>query len=410
VITRWHLVAVALGAATTGCEAIFGVDFDDAHPVAGAGGATGHGWTELTLVNGDDGVPHATTDFVRAIWCSALDVCVVATEGASFEPGNVYAATHREVTAIVVEGHRIASDTAFIGLSPTPDGVMARINRTEPLVMTSGDITSPEGWNALEMGDLGELEGALNTQLWFQMSAAGSQLAVTNVVLTSATAPGASAVWSPLWAPPTVPSNYFDLLLQDPTLCHDGPATTRGPAGWVSDDLQEAIYPVGAAVSDHDAGSCASVDGGQTFHFAALPSEIELSTPSGLRCLDAGRCWIFGDGSLTHPAYLYYSTGTLEVGLTWTRAQIPDGPEREIEDIAFAPDGEHGWAAGVEAPGRGLLLATEDGGRTWSDNLIGDVAAFEDARLLSVFALDESNIWVGGENGLLMSNGRAGRE
>ena len=128
-----------------------------------------------------------------------------------------------------------------------------------------------------------------------------------------------------------------------------------------------------------------------------------------MRCNDVEHCWTFGDGGATEPSYLYRSTSSLTVGMDWVRAQIPDGPARSFRDVAFAPDNLHGWLVGTEAPGRGLVLATEDGGATWSDNLVADHPAFEGAELRSVFALDDRHIWVGGEGGLLLSADHGGR-
>jgi photosystem II stability/assembly factor-like uncharacterized protein len=171
------------------------------------------------------------------------------------------------------------------------------------------------------------------------------------------------------------------------------------------------IFPVGNGFDDDEdrPGACVSLDGGNTFHYAELPSgEVAYGGPRGLRCNDAEHCWLFGDGSATEPSYVYRSSGSLSAGVSWIRAMIPDGPERKFRNIAFAPDHRHGWLVGSEAPDRGLLLKTEDGGATWSDNLVTANADFEGAELLSVFALDARNIWVGGASGLLLSNDRGG--
>jgi hypothetical protein len=428
VAPRIAIAGAMLGAiGTTGCDGVFGVDFDDARPQstggggssgagpggsAGSGGTAdvGHPWTKLELLNGDDGVPHATTDFVNAIWCGALDRCVVATEGDAFEAGNLYAATHEEVTEILFDGSSVVSDLAFIGLSPVGDGLVARVNRAEPLVLSTADYMSPAGWNAVDPGDLGQFEGTFNSQMWLQVSGGSSQLALSNVVMKASTPPGAGTVWTRTWQPPSVPNNFYVLKNADPMLCTVGPDIGRGPAGWVSDDLQVVAFPVGNGLYDDYPGACVSVDGAKTFRYAPLPAgEVTHGGPRGLRCNDAEHCWVFGDGSVNQPAYIYYSIGALGDGLTWKRASIAEGAERKLRDIAFAPDGLHGFAVGTEAPGNGLVIATDDGGETWSDNLVADIAAFEGAALLSVFALDPHNIWVGGERGLVMSNGRAGQ-
>jgi len=404
-----HRYAGFLALACTACEGLFGVDFGDAHRTDSTGvgtGGSGHGWTKLELLNGTDGVPHATTDFVTAIWCEALDHCVVATEGDAFEAGNLYAATHEQVTAILLDGSSIYEDVAFTGLAPSSLGLFARINRAEPFVIVDAEL----GVATIDPGNLGGFEGALNPQLWFQSTErAGSQLAFRSVVMSAPGPPGSGAVWSPIWMPPSIPIDFFDLLIADQMLCTVGPSVARGPAGWVSDDLQQAIFPVGTGFDDDYPGACVSIDGGMTFRYAPLPTDdVRYGGPHGARCNDPRHCWLIGDGSVNEPAYIYFLSGELTAGLTWTRAMIPDGPERTLNDIAFAPDGLHGWAVGSEAPGQGLLMKSDDGGKTWSDNLVADVPDFREFELLSVFALDDHNIWVGGDKGLLMSNGKAG--
>jgi hypothetical protein len=395
---------------------LFGVDFGDAHRgeggagggaggTGGTGGTPGHGWTKLELLNGSDGVPHSTTDFVTAVWCQALDHCVVATEGDDFEAGNLYSANHQQVTAILIDGSSVGSDVAFIGLAPSSLGLFARINRTDPLVIVDSELAVA----VIDPGNLGAWEGTFAPQLWFQSTQQGSQLALRDAILSSPSAPGSGAVWSPLWMPPTAPYNFFDLLIADQMLCTVGPTVARGPAGWASGDLQYAIFPVGTGFEDDYPGACVSIDGGATYRYAPLPSdEVRYGGPHGARCNDPEHCWLIGDGGVSQPAYIYFLSGSLSAGLTWTRAMIPDGPERMLNDIVFAPDGLHGWVVGSEAPNQGLLMKSDDGGKTWSDNLVADMVEFREVELLTVFALDEHNIWVGGDKGFLMSNGQGG--
>ncbi|HHH28995.1 MAG TPA: hypothetical protein ENK57_11715 [Polyangiaceae bacterium] len=400
-----------LAVATMGCDALFGVDFGAARPrgatfgSGGSGGAGGSaaGWSPIPLP--------VDTDDVTAIHCEALDRCVVATEGADFAPGRLYAATDREVTGIVLEGESIASGVRFMRLVMTPSGPVALIDRAEPLVMADDDFTSPSSWRTVDPGDLGSLEGALNPQLWFQFDANGSQLGLRGVVLAANGPPGPLTKWEATWSPPSIPSDYIDLVLSDETICGSAPSGGHGPVGFVSDDVQQIVFPVGNGFEDdpNRPGACLSLDAGGTFRYAELPdSEVAFGGPHGLRCNDVEHCWAFGDGGATEPSYVYRSTSSLTVGMDWMRAAIPDGPERELRDVAFAPDNLHGWLVGTEAPGRGLVLATEDGGATWSENLVADHPAFEDAALRSVFALDDRHIWVGGEDGLLLSSDRGG--
>jgi len=413
-LLRASLLVASLSMASTGCDALFGVDFGAARPYGattgtggggGSGGApTGLGWTVLSLT-----VP---SDRVNAIHCDRLDRCVVATEGASFAPGRLYAVTLHEVLGVVLEGDSIADGVAFERLVATPSGPVALIDRAEPLVMADEDFTSADAWRTVDPGDLGTFEGALNSQLWFQWNANGSQLGLTSVVLAASSPPGPLTQWEATWSPPNIPSDYLDLVLADETICSSAPSGGPGPVGFASEDLKQIVFPVGNGFDDDPdrPGACLSLDGGATFRYAELPEgEVQLGGPHGLRCNDVEHCWAFGHGGATEPSYLYRSTSSLTVGLDWARAELPDGPERKLHDVAFAPDNLHGWLVGTEAPGRGLVLATEDGGATWSDNLVADHPAFEGAELRSVFALDDRHLWVGGADGLLLSSDRGGR-
>lgn len=68
--------------------------------------------------------------------------------------------------------------------------------------------------------------------------------------------------------------------------------------------------------------------------------------------------------------------------------------------LFFAPDKTHGWIVGAhdEHP---MLLATSDGGHTWTDES-ATVLALTDNRLHSGFAVDADHVFVGGENGTLL--------
>ncbi|MEJ7729284.1 MAG: YCF48-related protein [Polyangiaceae bacterium] len=429
----WAAALAALAAlGATGCDGLFGVDFDDARRAGagaggqggsgatGAGGAggwagPGHGWTRLQLLDGTDGLPHAATDLVRSIWCESLDRCLAVTEGADFDvAGNVYAATHQAVVALLFEGYGIDESVAFLGVAPAAGGVVARINRTEPLVRAAGDFMSASAWSASDAGDLWNQDGLHIAQMLFQAGESGSCLAVDGSVLVANQLPGAEAVWVPAWSPPGIPNNFWSLSYSDDLLCKSGPNVARGATGYISDDLRYLAFPAGNSLDDDNAGACVSSDAGELFRYAPLPEgEVASGGPKGLRCNDTAHCWLIGEDGSNGAAYVYYSTGVIggERGneLGWLRASVVEGGQRVLEDIAFAPDNLHGFVVGTEAPGRGLLIASDDGGKTWSENLVAGLAAFQGVELLSVFALDADDIWVGGSDGLLMSNGRGGR-
>lgn len=341
------LVVTSLVAASAGCDSLFGVDFGAARPrgpTSGSGGSGGDGtggsdagWVVLPLP--------VDTDNVTATYCDAVDHCVVATEGAGFAAGRLLAATSESVIEVVFEGDTIADGARFSRLMPTPSGLVALIDRAEPLVMADEDFTDPRAWRTVDPGHLGSFEGVLNPQLWFQWNANGAQLGLRGVVLAANGPPGPLTQWDATWSPPSIPSNYLDLVLADATICGSAPSGGRGPVGFVSDDTQQLVFPVGNGFGDDPdrPGACVSLDAGLTFRHAKLPDgEVAFGGPHGLRCNDVEHCWAFGDGGATEPSYLYRSTTSLTVGMDWVRGQIPDGPERTFRDVAFAPDNLHG--------------------------------------------------------------------
>ncbi|MEA2096080.1 MAG: YCF48-related protein [Candidatus Cloacimonadota bacterium] len=74
-------------------------------------------------------------------------------------------------------------------------------------------------------------------------------------------------------------------------------------------------------------------------------------------------------------------------GLTWEGKD--SGFDDWIWDITFAPDLLHGWAAGDDQAGQTPILATVDGGETWTQQLTGiyeDVIGIEAVSNTEVFA------------------------
>jgi photosystem II stability/assembly factor-like uncharacterized protein len=82
-------------------------------------------------------------------------------------------------------------------------------------------------------------------------------------------------------------------------------------------------------------------------------------------------------------------------------ATDPSGELRRVEaardveftGLAVAPDGLHAWAVGTE----GTILATEDGGSTWTPQASGTTAELRGI----LFLADGVHGWVWGEDGLL---------
>ena len=87
-------------------------------------------------------------------------------------------------------------------------------------------------------------------------------------------------------------------------------------------------------------------------------------------------------------------------GRTWNA--IPSPTAATLTGVTFAPDAQHGWAVGHDA----LILATNDGGRSWSKQ-------WQDQNLenslLDVCALDATHVIAVGAYGLFIETHDAGR-
>jgi hypothetical protein len=153
---------------------------------------------------------------------------------------------------------------------------------------------------------------------------------------------------------------------------------------------------------------CISTDGGRLYYhvpFAELSGDLG---PLGVTCISENRCFAYG--GLDYEAesvYVYFTHDAQKaVSSSWTRASLPSLRENtRFRGMAFTPDGLKGWLVGADGSSSPLLMTSSDGGASWTDStsFIRDIAA--GIRLHTVYAFDENHIWIGGENGLLLSSG-----
>ncbi|MBI4623386.1 MAG: hypothetical protein HY736_09245 [Verrucomicrobia bacterium] len=85
---------------------------------------------------------------------------------------------------------------------------------------------------------------------------------------------------------------------------------------------------------------------------------------------------------------------------TWQTATTPTGAT--LTGVSFAPDGQHGWAVGHDA----LIVATADGGRTWSQQYQGE--NLQDS-FLDVLAVDAQRVIAVGAYSLFATTANGGR-
>jgi len=101
---------------------------------------------------------------------------------------------------------------------------------------------------------------------------------------------------------------------------------------------------------------------------------------------DPNDIWAVGAGGLVlHSA---------DAGSTWSPQAAPTSTN--LWSVSF-PDGRHGWACGGSATGTGsgVILATSDGGATWSDDTPSGFAA----SLTNVSFVDAEHGWLGTTDG-----------
>jgi photosystem II stability/assembly factor-like uncharacterized protein len=112
-----------------------------------------------------------------------------------------------------------------------------------------------------------------------------------------------------------------------------------------------------------------TVDGGVHWKTATLPTGIA----GGLRDVefaDLRHGWAVGNRTGTGPANAAGGVllATSDGGATWTAQTVPPDVGRLTE--VSVVDAVHGWAVGVAANGQPLLIATGDGGATWSSQTL----------------------------------------
>jgi photosystem II stability/assembly factor-like uncharacterized protein len=119
--------------------------------------------------------------------------------------------------------------------------------------------------------------------------------------------------------------------------------------------------------------------GGFTLHAAAFTDDLHG--------------WVVG-GAAAGGASDGFVMATADGGQTWSQQAVPQG-SGDLESIVFV-NGLSGWAAGgTDASGHATLLATSDGGRTWNALAIpSPTVAVND-----VYFVDGRNGWLAGETG-----------
>jgi photosystem II stability/assembly factor-like uncharacterized protein len=155
-----------------------------------------------------------------------------------------------------------------------------------------------------------------------------------------------------------------------------------------------AVWIGGADDAEQHPVILRSTDAGGTWTKALLPAGLEGPWISSLSMADGLRGWALSNGALLH---------TSDGGLRWQRQDTPSA--RTLIAVTCV-DAGHAWLVGQSWHRLPLVLATVDGGRTWTVQRNGGVKG---AVLSDVVFLDRNHGWAAGKQGVVLRTVDGGR-
>jgi hypothetical protein len=388
---------------------------------SGAGGGAGAGgggavWQVVDLL--DDKLPDGTTvthkgeSIVQGIWFADTSHGVVglrqgnlASHGGAIER----LGSPTKVEEVVVHGAENGSsmqDTNFVSFFPTSIGLVAGNDFGGEFVLSTDKGATFSHTQTGAAGTPGGITAWISKDTggnWHYVDADGHTYVASQD-------PGPATVWTQTWGggvnPPAgdCPDPYQGgFYLFDPQ-----------QSFFVSPDGQTMMYPRGT--NGVPAGVCRSTDGGKTFLPVAFPNPPAAAAELRPRVI------AFSDGthgiaaSLLDQASGGYVYVTSDGGATWTAGKLPDeitsSPDFPyVATGMFAPGGQTGYLAGTFGGTNGpVLLKTTDGGKTWSNlSAALDAVPASHVAIHTVFALDDKNVWIGGDQGALLYSASGGQ-
>jgi photosystem II stability/assembly factor-like uncharacterized protein len=145
----------------------------------------------------------------------------------------------------------------------------------------------------------------------------------------------------------------------------------------------------------------ATSDGGATWHEQDTTSAGENVGLGSVSFIDATHGWAIGSRGVDGGDSIDVVMSTTDGGATWRTQDIGGGGgPTALESVTFV-DATHGWAVGNTPTGEngvpvGLIMATSDGGATWSTQDAG--AAGSEGEFYSVSFADAKQGWVVGSS------------
>ncbi len=355
---------------------------------------------------------------VTGIYCANPKSCVVAT--AVSGGGKVYASNGQSAGAKLVDGSDDANSSKvgllgginFFGFAKAGDKIMALTNVSNAL------ISSKDGIGNWSVGTLGKTPGGLNYQSGIGVKDDRWVLGVQAFITESLDEPSAGALWTSIWSPESAPDGFFQLWREsNKTLCSSLPGLAASPpplqSVYIAADLGILAYPTsgGSRAAPDKEGVCLSSDGGKRFYRANLPDAQSGDTPYGVTCISSEKCFTFSNKAAVFYGktdFIYLTTDARKTATsTWKAAKLPTmRPDSRFNGIFFAPDGKNGWAVGQVGVSNPLLLSTVDGGETWKDTTASVRGLAPDAQLHTGFALDANTIWLGTNQGIVITSSK----
>ena len=364
------------------------------------------------------------TERVTGIHCATPKSCVIATEGSGGDGGKLYASNGSSIGAKLVDGGfesgnssklGVLGDLNFYGFSKVGDTLFALSNVSSALISSKSDIAQVSTWS---VKTLGKTPGGLNTQTGIGMKDDRWVLGVQAFISESTDDPSPGALWTPIWSPESSPDGFYQLWRDsNKTLCSSIPGAPMAPrplsSVYIASDLGIIAYTTsgGSRASPEKEGVCLSSDGGKRFYRASLPDAQDGDNPYGVTCISSDKCFAFSNKSAVFRGktdFIYFTSDARKtVASTWKAAKLPSmRPDSRFNAIFFAPDGKSGWAVGQVDVSNPLLLSTTDGGETWKDSTASVRGLAPNAQLHSGFALSASAVWLGTNQGAVITSAK----
>src|SRR5262249_46954189 len=145
--------------------------------------------------------------------------------------------------------------------------------------------------------------------------------------------------------------------------------------------LQSALLPDGFGYAVTSSGLAVTSDAGSTWR-SATPPGLAATDIRAVRFVDPSNGLVVALSGTEHQSFALWRTG--DGGLTWTssRLPMPASVDAGAAISLAAPDASHvlvglSLQQGLGLPGPGVLLASSNGGRTWSRRVLpgsGEIA------------------------------------